>query len=268
MLPRFDVVYYHSPCPDGDAAAYLMRPYADEFIPYTYGKSKIAIGDVRNKNVLFVDVCPPEETLKKVKDVSSSVYVLDHHPIEDMCARVLPKDSYCIDRSVCGAMLVWQRYYAPRWLQIINNYDTGQFHKLSDEDKAFHLAFCKDPDYETKNYEAYIAKGQALEKERSARVKTAVENSYTGEVNKLKVTYATISNVEDTAKTASALLHKYPDAAFAAVRKVLPDYCNFSLRRRPNDTINLQTIARSFGGGGHEAASAVQIRGHAIQFLG
>lgn len=287
---KWDLIYYHSPCPDGEAAAHLLWDHGKFLIPYTYGKTIMDPKEVKDKTVLFVDVCPPETILKSVYEAAKSVFVLDHHPILDMVARVLPITSYHIDTSGtrCGAVLVWTEIHKrkeeemPYWLKIINYQDTGQFSKLTADDRAFHLAFCSTPTYrrpydqvegqDKKELAKVIAAGHDMIKARNERVEYAVKNRYTAllgvKEKTYQVIYAEVTEPADTAQAAHELLRLVPEAHFAAIRKPHGDYCNFSLRRRPQDTtINLQAIAQAFGGGGHQAASAIQVRPSSAMYI-
>lgn len=272
---NYDVIYYHSPCPDGEAAAYLLAEHGKSFIPYTHGKSKIDLNQVRDGRVLFVDLCPTESILRDVKNIAKSVYVIDHHPVLSTCEKVLSKEEYVVDTSGrrCASQMVWDLLHPhdtpPHWLRVVNLQDTGQFADMTGDDHALHLAFHQRKQEErpyalrtVSELQPLLHHGRRMIEERDIRVESAVNARYSSTLKvrekEYEVVYATITQPADTAPTATKLLELTPRAHFAAIRHPQPTHCNFSLRRRATDTIDLQAIAISMGGGGHHAASAVQ----------
>lgn len=79
----FDECFYHSPCADGVAAAYIVSKYArvDKFTPLIAGKDPEYIKETfpRGKSFIYVDLCPSEEHLAALLEHKNKILIIDHH---------------------------------------------------------------------------------------------------------------------------------------------------------------------------------------------
>jgi uncharacterized protein len=78
----FDVVVYHSPCPDGETSLWSALKYKniENIVPCCAGKTGLLSYDIyKNKKVLFVDLCPDIKSIENISNKSESIVILDHH---------------------------------------------------------------------------------------------------------------------------------------------------------------------------------------------
>ncbi len=132
-------IFYHDPCPDGLAAAWVFRQqYGNdaEYIPITYGKP---IPDVTGKDVIAVDFAFSVEDTQRIEQQAKSLLVLDHH----VTSQNKFKGYQCLchstklhfDMNHSGAMLAWNYLNgnapAPWFIQHIEDEDLWSW-KLED----------------------------------------------------------------------------------------------------------------------------------------
>lgn len=104
--------YYHNPCSDGIAAAWTVRlkyPEAN-FIGISAGNTKYNIDEYKDKNVMFVDCCPPtKEIITTILNDVKSLIIIDHHITnQEVLAKI--KDSKLTvryDINLSGCQLTW-----------------------------------------------------------------------------------------------------------------------------------------------------------------
>jgi hypothetical protein len=166
----------------------------------------------------------------------------------------------------------------PRWLRVISDYDTGPF-KLSPTDRTYHAGLChavfeKDP--ETNAFkglqgvlphyddEQLMTLGQKLETEQKLRLVRGQESAEHRILSLKRQTYHVLYvNVEthsDIAPLAELLLPDDTKFDFAILRlPLLDDKIGFSFRRPRQSALDLSSIAKAYGGGGHPAASGVTL---------
>jgi hypothetical protein len=104
------LVFFHDRCTDGWCAAWLARRrWADaELVPVNYGDSKKDSSIIERgsgRHVLVVDFSLPRDDLLKLREIASSLLVLDHHKT---AAADLAGLDFCVfdmDRSGVGLAL-------------------------------------------------------------------------------------------------------------------------------------------------------------------
>ena len=82
---------------------------------------KDPISDFENKNLLFVDICPSFEFLKKYSEIANQITILDHHKSsENMYTSnkdeidKLQKIKIIMDMKLCGCELTWKYFFGDR----------------------------------------------------------------------------------------------------------------------------------------------------------
>lgn len=169
-----EIVVYHHPCMDGTFSAAIVlsatnkegkTSYDEEkeekekekekkkiFYPLTQGLPAPVelLGLVTGKNVLFLDITPKEDDLRKICVVAKDVLVLDHHESElATLQRVLSPEKFVYSTVMAGCGLTWKycrdgggddessdvgRYThpIPRLLKVAQDHDLG---KITEESK-------------------------------------------------------------------------------------------------------------------------------------
>lgn len=103
------VVIYHANCSDGFCAAYVVNRYAglDKAIYYPYNHSQLP-PDVTGKDVIILDFSFSKVVLQSMIDTANSVLLLDHHKsaVEDLAG--MPNCHFDMTRS--GAGMAWDYF--------------------------------------------------------------------------------------------------------------------------------------------------------------
>lgn len=79
------VFFYHGNCDDGFGSAWIAyrammkRKYQVEYIALHHGHVPYNYDHVKDKHVFFLDFCPNDNAFRYVKQIASSVVVVDHH---------------------------------------------------------------------------------------------------------------------------------------------------------------------------------------------
>ena len=158
-----DCIVYHSRCGDGFGGAYTFWKYLKEqgvnvgesarslkdipdvddddypdvlFIPYShlndakYVRENI-VPHLKNRNVVYIDVCPKDELFEEMLKTPARAIVLDHHEsglktTEKFNQEFVFKRCY-IDQTRSGAIIAWQYCYPdvdpPLFLKYIEDRD-------------------------------------------------------------------------------------------------------------------------------------------------
>ena len=114
------IVFYHSPCRDGQTAAWVFRrkhPDAD-FRKADFGKTPLP-ADLAGQDVVLLDFTWPGPEMQQLCQTARSVLVLDHHASAEATLRQMASSyphvvTAIFDRSRCGARLTWDYCYANR----------------------------------------------------------------------------------------------------------------------------------------------------------
>lgn len=180
----------------------------------------------------------------------------------------------------------------PRWLRVINLYDTGQFSKLSERDLDYHAGLTQDIsinalqlniDGNSSFISVVEQRGRAL---RTQRLEKSARLAQTMQIKPVRIRgtlynvgYITVHGSSMVADVAKAVFtkgsleavkeckHGMNDPDFLAIQfRKTGELAEFSLRTWPTSNLDLSQIASAYNslpgcsGGGHKAASGVQIR--------
>ena len=123
---------YHAHCPDGFAAAWVVRQAllgAVDFHPATYGDDP---PDVSGRDVFIVDFSYPRATLLQMVEDAESMTILDHHATAQLAIADLPGAIVRFSSVMSGCMLAWKYFFhgqpAPKLLQHIQDRDLWLYH--------------------------------------------------------------------------------------------------------------------------------------------
>ena len=80
-VPLPDIIYRHSPCPDGASCEILLSqlfPKA-KFVPYVHGETKVDLEEIKDQMVWCADMCFPLPILAGILTAVKFLYIIDHH---------------------------------------------------------------------------------------------------------------------------------------------------------------------------------------------
>jgi oligoribonuclease NrnB/cAMP/cGMP phosphodiesterase (DHH superfamily) len=291
--PRQHVVIYHAFCADGFGAAWAIHQaaLAEHFgnadilyVPVTYGDresvvEKLVTGlDTYHVDIHIVDFSLPHALFDRLTNVMRCVTYLDHHKGAE--SELEAARQTCIDQGIpehivfdndySGCVLAWKHYHngtvPPAFLIRIEDRDLWRFQ--FPDTKAVAAAVYSYPmdfgvwdqfdtgddgcvDLETEG----MAILRAHNKNVSALTQDNNVSFYSFNGIRIAVVNCAWFMVSDVCHQ---LLDEHPDIDAAAGYHV-PQYgrAKWSFRAR-KDGVDLPTLLKQYGGGGHQAASGVE----------
>lgn len=264
------IIVYHMKakntlCFDGFLAASLLwRKYKDTatYIPAFYFK-RLPIETFVGNDVIFVDFSYPVEYMDAISVVANSLLVLDHH---ETAKPLIGKPYAVINQSVCGSALTWMYLYPqvemPPLVKYVNSGDLYIFDQPNTEE--FHAALAiQDKDFsawsnllhmDESAVERFIESGRTLLKLINTRVDEITAEAFP--ITICGITGLAANGVKAYSTQAGAVLAER-SKTFGAVFCIRHDgEVEISLR---SIDLDVETMARSFGGGGHVHAAAFSV---------
>jgi oligoribonuclease NrnB/cAMP/cGMP phosphodiesterase (DHH superfamily) len=116
---EFDIVVYHEHCSDGIAAAWVVRNKNEriQLVGCMAGSdidtTKV---DIKDKNIVYVDICPSVTFLQNNINALRSITILDHHisaykAIENSTLVSNEKLKCVFDMNRSGCMITWDYFF-------------------------------------------------------------------------------------------------------------------------------------------------------------
>lgn len=256
---------YHANCPDGFAAAWVVRQAFLDVVDFHPGQHGAPPPDVTARDVFIVDFSYPRPTLLQMLEHAESLTILDHHASAEAAIANLPGAITRFALGMSGCMLAWKYFFpdqpAPKLLQHIQDRDLWLF--LLDGTHAVCAGLFSYP-YDFATYDLWMqsdnlsplaADGAAIlrKQERDLRellpavTRTLVIGGQAVPAANLPYTMAS---------DAGHILSR--DAPFAAVYFDGPEYRSVSLRSAKGG-VNVAEIAALYGGGGHRNAASFRV---------
>ena len=140
---RFDIVIYHKNCPDGFTSAWVYWKLSGRNDKVTYWPetpNSTEYPDVRNKNVLILDVGYSKEITLEIAQKCNCLLIIDHHITN--YEKIGDQSFTYFDMNHSACMLTWKYFYPntkpPIFLQYVENHDLGKFDKTTE---AFSIKF-------------------------------------------------------------------------------------------------------------------------------
>lgn len=111
---NFDYCIYHRSCVDGISSAWIVKKYFPSIHIIECGAGEIIeeIDLFYQKNIIFVDVCPPKNNLDEISKLAKHILIIDHHITT--YENVTDKDNINItlifDEKKSGCQLTWEYF--------------------------------------------------------------------------------------------------------------------------------------------------------------
>lgn len=257
---------YHSNCPDGFGAAWVVRRALGERVEFYKGVHQQSPPDVKGLDVILVDFSYKKDVLETMLESAASITLLDHHiSAEKDLADLLNagKIKGLFDMRKSGAMLAWEWFFPdqppPKLIEHIQDRDLWQF-KI-DGTREVHAALSSYPyDFEiwdklmVSDKDALdmcrrdgVAIERRLQKDIKELIAAGVRRMIIGGYD-VPVLNAPSAYVSDAGNILSN------GEAFAACYWDHPGGRSFSLRSG-EDGIDVSEVAKKYGGGGHLKAA-------------
>lgn len=301
MDKLFDCVVYHSPCPDGTCAAWVVQQFHTlkdkeiELFPCRAGCSpEIEIEHFIGKKIVFVDICPSTEYILKLAEIGNHIEIIDHHKTnfeKFLQLERIPENVSCnFDMNFSGCQLTWRYFNSesePWFVSYIGDRDiwkfalpnTNEYFSGMMEENLMNLEGFQKLYNNRDNNEfienVYTIGKRALEF-REKNIQSVLK------YNKLHCTYKEYNKVDNTYKEFNIWLYSCTKDLTSDVGnrlmkykfedESLPDFTvgwiydvesdEFWVSMRSTDEKqDVSKICKEFGGGGHRNAAGCTIRG-------
>lgn len=273
-----DICIYHANCDDGFAAAYAVwKRFGDgvDFVACQYGQDA---PDVTGKDVLIVDFSFKKDVMEGLGNRAQRIIVLDHHKtakdelesftkmqavggpfMKRYADRLIEGVGVCFDMEKSGCRLAWEYCFGsdpmPEWMECVEDRDLWRF--AIPITKEVCIAIRSLPrDFELWDMfttERLANDGVAIRRYVDMIVSNICDTAFTEVIAGHEVPVAACS-YDFVSETAHELLHRNPDAPFAACLVRSHDGVTYSLRSM-DDRMDVSEIAKANGGGGHRNAA-------------
>lgn len=266
------VVFYHSPCMDGFAAAWAAhRCFGDraEYIGVNYGKP-FPLEKCDGRTVYFVDFSLKRGPMSEVVARSHSVTILDHHKTAEAelaGIKVREHDVVVFDMEKSGARLAWEHFHdtpVPRLIEYVEDRDLWRFQLKHSELVSDWLSAYAEDDFETwdliaididDNFETVLRDAGVIRAYKDRAIELALPNAHPIEFDGHVGLAVNQSSANLISEIAGALAER---ATFGACYYRKPDgEWVVSLRSRSGG-LDVSEIASRRGGGGHAGAAGFQ----------
>ncbi len=272
-----NLVLYHANCLDGSIAARVLLDNLSAehtlMAPVHYDRIEMdkILRTCTGMRVFIVDFSFTVEQTREICAVATDVVFLDHHKTAmDRFAGILPTDVgdnlyMVLDNDKSGAQLAWQ-YAAtflrsemdatePWYVAHTGDRDLWKFElEGTREITAALYSVIDDPvalmDMMAGERDDAFAVGSIIERMQADSTKRSLSRAYYGNVAGYTVPIVNShSNQSDIGNQLSV------GQPFAAVWYISGDKVHVSLRSQKAGGVDVETIARQFGGGGHKNAA-------------
>ena len=111
----YDIVVYHSPCPDGICAAWVVKMFNSSISLIPFKHNAAPNTSLTGKRVIFVDCCYSPDVMDSLK--IKKVLILDHHDsaltsYEGYCyPDTMESFSAYFDMNKSGAQMAWNYFF-------------------------------------------------------------------------------------------------------------------------------------------------------------
>ncbi len=263
------ICIYHNNCPDGFGSAWVIyNKFGNEFEYHGANYSDTVIPDTTDRDVFLVDFCYNTETINHIKLFANSVTVIDHHVnAVDKLKNVDGVNTY-LDLHHSGCVLTWKYFNknepVPEFLKYIEDRDLWKF-KLPNSKEITTAILSYEYDFDNWNIlnatsiKTLISEGIALYRKHLKDVKELIKTTkkririFEYEVPIANAPYCYASDICD-------IMNKNEPFALSYYVKN-NDSLYVSIRSDVNGSnIDVNEIAKKFGGGGHRNAAGFEIK--------
>jgi len=302
MSNKINYIIYHKNCLDGYCGFFLfnrLKLHDKNSIIYPdVPSTKIIPPKILNKNVIIIDVAYSIDILEKIFSLAKNVIFIDHHITTKNYSQELAKkynQHVFFDEKYSGAGLVWKIFYKikePSFVKYIQDNDLGlwkhkntkpfitylqvKFNLDPENSSAFEKLFDKNELSKIIKYGNYFEEYKIFLLEQNSKrysleyfpsEKILNENIFLKDlINKVGKYKVAVFNggCPNTSALGSYLMEnnidKY-DFVWIWTLNLNKKEIVVSLRSK-NNGVNVEQIAKCFGGGGHPGAAAFSVNIH------
>lgn len=253
------LILYHAHCADGFGSAFAAWKHFGSEADYVAVNHGDPPPDVTGRAVTIADFAYPRAIMLEMKKIAHSLIVLDHHKTAEQ--ELAGLDFARFDQSRSGCVLTWNHFHegkeVPALLRYIQDKDLWQW-KLEQSAEVSAALASHPMDFSTwdrMNVEDLRREGVAIRRYQSQLVREMCAQSKRRRFEGHDVPFVNTPVLQSYVGNALArneafvvLWHERPDGSIRV-----------SLRSAPPVGIDVSSIARKFGGGGHPQAAGFSL---------
>ena len=289
------IVIYHANCADGMAAAWCMYKLFGvkaQYVPGNY--SKPLTEDVVGKEIYLVDFCYPREVMQEMVRKADKVVLIDHHKTA-IKAMLEPEPivglemHVSMDNTKSGAGLAWeyikQNGFDPAFRRISDPpkilaaiqdrdlwrwelKDTAELTAYVFSQEFSFLAYCGMMHAVGKDLEMMALIGQSLLEKQTKDVKSLAKNA------KLAIFDGHVVSMVNANGMFASDLGDYlndPETQPSVLAEFAVIWCDlgadgYKYSLRSSGDMDVESIAKKFGGGGHKNAAGFVVKKDYLEF--
>ena len=260
---------YHANCTDGFGAAWAVYRFFKrggipvDLLPASYGD---APPDVTDREVYIVDFSYKRDVLLAMGLKAQKITIIDHHKTSkedlDGIEEHNPRIRAVFDMAHSGAVLTWSTLFhiqtCPQLLRYIEDRDLWKF-KLANTRPVLSALNSYEQQVEiwdmliTKNISDLVVEGEAIERMYQKDLRSLMHLKMMGRIDGHLVPVANVPG-KFASDIGNMILNATDDCPFSATYYDTPEGRKFSLRSTDDD-MDVEPIAKKFGGGGHRNAA-------------
>jgi uncharacterized protein len=276
------IIVYHAHCIDGLAAAAVVYDFAIrhnlkfDYVPMKAGETPAKVLSRVDSNILFLDVAPKLIEYNHLIANGNRVMIQDHHiTAKEDLESVIDNNDVVFNIEMSGATLAALHYATQEpFMKVLLHIEDKDLNKMKygkDSEYIFYALCDQMNKIEDSNekiplmlanldkFDELVAKGKSLEAENDEYIDDCINMGMKKEFGFISAWVMFTESVKLCGEIGNRVLDESSAITFTMViyPKTEKDGYNVSLRSRPD--FKVSSIAKLFGGGGHDRAAGFRV---------
>jgi oligoribonuclease NrnB/cAMP/cGMP phosphodiesterase (DHH superfamily) len=282
MSSPINVIYFHYPCQDGLASAWVATKSLKDYNLVFHKHGNTYNTDYSNKTIYFLDMAPPVDVYNKLKE-NNTVYILDHHISNQKDYQEIKDENVIFDMNKSGVGITWtffNKTEMPTFLKMIQGKDLWNFSIPNTKEFCEALQYCcsmietvddqlklLDEIYDNNLVDKYVASGTVMLKQKNIKVKRLVDK-YINKIYDYEGHKVCMVNCDsEIASELGNALSSRPECDFAILWRYDHIEEKYLLSFRSDNKVDISLICKKFNGGGHKNAAGCSTTDHPIKLF-
>jgi oligoribonuclease NrnB/cAMP/cGMP phosphodiesterase (DHH superfamily) len=281
---KVDIIFYHNPCQDGLSSAWVAFKYSKEnnlnyeFIGMANNNPIDFSIDIKDKNVMFLDIAPSEQQLELLNKDAKGYFILDHHKTNEERLRDNKNVIFKMDKS--GVGITWEFFYPeeemPLFLQMVQDRDIWTWtipNSKSFCEGLYTSVFITDSLKES--FELYdeiykdplklkeiISLGEIIEKKKEKQINGIAKSASNKTYNYKDYKVCIVNCDHELASDLGNLILRKYNYDFVVCWRYNHNTEEYWLSMRADNKVDVSEICKEFAGGGHKNAAGCSTKIH------